>query len=383
MALIDTTSLVKRLTEYKDAYYNGTPLVTDAQYDALEDELRRVDPQHSFFSKVGAALPVGGAFPEVRHSVPMTSLNKAQVLDDLTAWFKGSGVKAATDFVMVTDKMDGASASLKYSKRRLVQVLTRGDGVTGQDVTRNALLMKGMVKMLPSTFPDGSPVPDTVFIRGEVMCFLSDFKKYFSGESSPRSTANGTMKRQTGHEKCQYLTFVAYRCMPNEQSMAAKSIELDALKSFGFTLPRLIKVAADPAQVEVVYQSYIATVRKALDYEIDGIVIDVDDAAKRDALGDLNGNPRGSVAYKFPHETRETILRSIEWQVGNSGRITPVAYFDEASFGGVKVGKASLAGVRQVEHLKLFPGCRILVTRRNDVIPRVEANLDMGIVNDL
>ena len=379
---IDVTGLVKKLTQYKDAYYNGSPLVTDAQYDALEDELRRIDPQHPYFAKVGAPLPQGGAFPEVKHTTPMVSLNKVQVLTELSAWFKSCALSAA-DHVMAMDKMDGASLSLKYLKRRLVQVLTRGDGVTGQDVTRNALLMKGAVKMLPPTFADGTPVPDVVFVRGEVMCFLSDFTKHFPGESSPRSTANGTIKRQTGFDKCQFLTFVAYRCMPNGQSMTTKSGELASLVSFGFTLPKNARVAADPAQIEAIYQSYIAGVRKGLDYEIDGIVVEIDDATKREDLGDLNGNPKGACAYKFAHETRETILRTIEWQIGNSGRITPVAIFDEASFGGVKVGRASLAGVRQVEYLKLFPGCRILVARRNDVIPRVEANLDMGIVNDL
>ena len=381
--MIDVTDLVKRLEAAKDAYYNSSAIMSDAQYDSLEDELRRIDPQHPFFSKVGAALPVNGSWPEVRHSVPMTSLNKAQVLADMATWFKSCNLDPAIDSVMVMNKEDGASLSLKYLKRRLVQVVTRGDGVTGQDVTRNALLMKGAVKMLPPTFPDGTLVPDVVYIRGEVMCFLPDFKKYFPGESSPRSTANGTIKRQTGFEKCQHLTFVAYRCMPNGQSMTTKSGELAALREFGFTLPRNAKVAASPALVEAIYQDYIATIRKSLEDEIDGLVVEIDNATKRDSLGDLNGNPRGAVAYKFPHETRETILRAIEWQVGNSGRVTPIAIFDDADFGGVKVGRASLAGVRQVEHLKLFPGCRILVTRRNEVIPRVEANLDMGIENDL
>lgn len=379
---IDTSTLVKRLREAKDAYYNGSAIMSDAQYDSLEDELRRIDPQHPFFSQVGAPLPVNGAWPEVRHTIPMTSLNKSQTLTDLIGWFKGCGL-TPTEFVVWMDKMDGSSLSLKYVRRRLVQAVTRGDGVTGQDVTRNVLLMKGAIKMLPATFSDGTPVPDVVFVRGEVMCFLDDFAAYFPGEAGPRSTANGTIKRQTGHEKCAHLTFVAYRMMPNARAMSAQSVELQALTAAGFNVPKWGRVPAISASVEAIYQDYIARLRAALPYEIDGLVIWIDTSARMEAQGDLNGNPRGANAYKFPHATRETILRTIEWQVGNSGRVTPVAIFDKVDFGGVGVERASLAGVRQVEHLRLFPGCKILVTRRNDVIPRVEMNVDLGIVNDL
>lgn len=384
MATIDIGALVKRLEAAKDAYYNGHPIMSDAQYDALEDELRRIDPQHPFLSKTGAALPINGAWPEVKHTIPMTSLNKAQVLPDLETWFKGCGLTPAVGVVWM-DKLDGASIELRYERRRLVQAVTRGDGVTGQDITRNVLLMQGAIKMLPPTFsPSGSPVPDVVFIRGEIVCLLSDFDKYFQGESNPRNTASGTSKRQTGHEKCAHLTIITYDLMPNGQGMATKADELTALAAAGFRVPKWGRVPATPAQVEAVYQQYVTSVRKTLDYLIDGLVVMVDDRNARESLGDLNGNPRGAVAYKFPHDSKPTVLRNIRWQVGNSGRVTPVAEFDSVNLAGAQVTQASLHTAKRVEKLKLFIGCRILVSRRNDVIPMVEANLDEGInLNDL
>jgi DNA ligase (NAD+) len=364
-----------------DQYYNhtpGIPAVSDAVFDAWVDELRKLDPTNPVLAAIGAPAPTTGGFTKVRHTIPMGSLNKANTIADMVDWL--TGCKTANGYV-VSDKCDGGSLGLCYENRKLVQALTRGDGDTGEDVTRNAVLVQGVVKMLPPTMK-GKPTPAKVFVRGEVIVTLTDFARHFPGESNPRNTANGTIKRQSDPAKCANLTFLAYQCLPNGVSMASKDEEFDTLKDMGFTMPRWAKVA-DMAAVEALYQGYIATTRKSLNYWIDGLVIDIDDTATRENLGDLNGRPRGSVAWKFPHEEKQSVIRDILWQVGKSGRITPVAVFDEVNLGGAKVTRASLAGVRQVEYLKLFPGCKVLVSKRNDVIPRLEANLDEGIINDL
>lgn len=122
--------------------------------------------------------------------------------------------------------------------------------------------------------------------------------------------------------------------------------------------------------------------RSVIDYDIDGLVLEVDDLARAAELGELNHRPKGAVAYKFSHMTAETTLREVVWQVGKSGRLTPVAVFDPVLLAGAKVERASLATPDRVTKLKLSAGCRILVSRRNDVIPRLEANLDEGITND-
>ena len=370
-------TLADRIAKAKDAYYNGAPIMSDAEYDALEDELRKLDPSHPVLAKVGAA-PSGG-WVKVKHSIPMGSLNKAQTLPELNAWASGCGL---TSGLLVTEKLDGISLGLRYEQRKLVQGLTRGDGETGEDVTRNILLMKGAVKMLPATLPDGTPTPDLVFVRGEVVCLKSDFAAHFPGESNPRNTASGTSKRQSDPAKCRFLTIKAYQFLPDGRAPGSKQAEMTALTDLGFQTPNW-QVCSTLADVEKLYQGYIDSTRDGLDYDIDGLVVEADDTATRDGLGEKNHRPAGAIAFKFLAEEKPTILRDIVWQVGKSGRVTPVAHFDPVQLTGAVVRKASLAGVRQVQHLRLYAGCTILVARRNDVIPRVEANVSEGILNDI
>jgi DNA ligase (NAD+) len=197
------TDLFSLLTEWRDAYYNSAPVVTDALFDQAEDFARTKFPNNPFFAKVGAA-PVGGAWPKVNHSIPMGSLNKAVATKDaqglvlasteLASWYASCGLPLGT-WLTVMDKLDGSSLHLIYKKRHLVQAITRGDGTAGEEITRNALLMQGAIKMLPPS------MPDTVSVRGEIIVKHDDFAKHFPGESNPRNTANGCAKRQTNHEK--------------------------------------------------------------------------------------------------------------------------------------------------------------------------------------
>ena len=376
-AHIDT--LAARRKAGSDAYYNGVPIMSDHDWDLLDDELRRLDPNHPDLKAVGAPAPTSGAFAKVKHTIPMGSLNKAKNLAEMQTWYAGCPNGKT---LIAMDKLDGGSLSVLYVKRKFTQAVTRGDGDIGQDVTRNAMLIQGMVKMLPPTLPDGTPMPDNVWVRGEVIIMHADFKQYFPGESNPRNSANGTLVRQSDNAKCAHLTLKAYNLCPNGVGMAKKSEELTTLAAWGFQFPKW-SLCAGMTELEIVYQDYVATIRKNIGYEIDGIVTEFDDLDFRESQGDLGGRPKASVAYKFPYAQAETILRAILDQVGKSGRITPVAIYDEVILGGRKNDRCSLAGYRQVEHLRLFPGCRIIVAMRGDVIPRVEANLDEGTLNDL
>lgn len=374
---MNITDLYKRIVEANQAYRNNTPIMKDAAYDALEDELRRLDPNHAHFKTVGAA-PVGGEWPKVQHSIPMGSLNKAQFdadaaksggdgHADLKAWWTGKQA-------CITHKLDGISIDLVYKSRKLVQAITRGDGDTGEDITRSVFLMQGAVKILPPG------TPDTVYVRGEIICRKSDFAQHFKGESNPRNTAAGTAKRRSDNDKCKYLTVVAYQYMPDGVALDTKRQEMQALDVMGFVVPAHYMVSTLPEAIAI-YDEYVASKRDALDWEIDGLVIDVNDRDAREALGQHNQRPKGAIAVKFPHAEKPTVLRNIRWQVGKSGRLTPVADFDTVNLGGRNISKASLAGVEQVEHMRLFIGCKVLVSLRNDVIPRIEANLDEGIEN--
>lgn len=373
-------TLVKKLTEAREAYYNQHPVMTDAAYDALEDELRKLDPDHPHFKKVGA--PVAGAWPKANHVIPMMSLNKAQDPEDLAAWYKSCD---PVGDVVVMDKMDGCSIALTYVKGELTQALTRGDGNVGEDITRNVLLMKGVPRSL------GKGVAKLLHVRGEIICKKSDFAQHFPGESNPRNTANGTAKRRTDPEPCRYLTVVAYQMIVPGKQMR-KQHELTELRSYGFQTPEWA-VATKMRAVEADYQLYVQSKRAELDYDVDGLVVEIDDPERREQLGELNKRPRGAVAYKFPHDAKPTNLLGINWQVGGSGRVTPVAVFGTVSLAGANVSQASLHNISTIEALcagrkpeRLRAGDRLLVSRRNDVIPYIEEVLvpnDKGLVLDV
>ena len=356
--------LVQKIEAARIAYYGpGQPIMTDAEYDALEDQLRQLDPDHWLLKIVGAP-PGDSGWPKVRHSIPMGSLNKAQVYQDMAKWSQNVG----THELFLTEKLDGISLSLRYEEGRFVQGITRGDGTVGEDITRNVSLMKGVV-----------PVPKWAgHLRGEIVCLKSDHAKHFPGESNPRNTASGTAKRQSDPERCKHLTVLVYQVIPDKGPMPKTKLEeLSLARALGFQTPHHA-LCPGLTRVENIYQRYIKSAREKLDYDIDGLVIEVNDVSVAEDLGLLNNRPKGAIAYKFPHDQKETELEDVIWQVGNSGRITPVAIFKPVDLAGAKVSRASLATVKRFNELQLTRGCRILVCRRNDVIPRVEANLSIS-----
>jgi len=375
--------LTDRLETANEAYRNGAPTMTDAQYDALENELRAAaataspadrKTATSFLAKIGAPAPQNG-WAKVKHRVPMSSLNKAQDEADMRAWapaIRGLTPISCSD-LFVMDKLDGISISLRYEHGVLAQAVTRGDGTVGEDITRNVRLMD-----VPN---DTRDMNFTGYVRGEIVCLKSTFAKHFVGESNPRNTAAGTAKRQSDNSKCKHLTVVAFQWLPDAGDLPTKREEVQALANAGFSIPRT-SVEKNASGVQFAYDLYIASERDALDYEIDGLVIVLNDNAAWKAAGEKNHRPAGSVAYKFPHESQPTTLNDIRWQVGKSGRITPVADFDSVNLAGANVQKASLHNIANIGriaatagHLGLRKGDRITVSRRNDVIPYVEALL--------
>lgn len=364
-------TLASAITEARKAYYAGLPLMTDAEYDALEDQLRALNPNHPVLGGVGA-IPSSG-WTKVTHKTPMGSLNKAQDESDMRQWFQTAVAQSTPDPVLpfevvVVDKLDGISISLRYDNGTLTQAATRGDGVTGEDITRNVRLMKGV----PSDLGDWSG-----YIRGEIVCYKDDFNTHFPGESNPRNTAAGTAKRQSDPSRCKHLTVVAFDMIPDVGTLTRKNQELQALSGAGFVTPQWITAQQGPGEIQDVYDAYVQSDRDNLPYEIDGLVLIVNDTSLWPLLGTKNHRPAGSIAYKFPHEAQTTTLRDIRWQVGNTGRVTPVAEFDPVTLAGASVKQASLHNVANIGRLTDGAGFRqdacILVSRRNDVIPYVEA----------
>jgi DNA ligase (NAD+) len=361
---MNAQTLASQITEARAAYYAGNPTMTDAAFDALEDSLRSLDPNHPVLANVGAA-PVSG-WAKVQHSIPMGSLNKAQNAADMVKWYCDVG---SVFPLLVMEKMDGIAIALRFDKGTLTQAITRGDGITGEDITRNVALMNGI--------PDASRLgPWSGWVRGEIIVRKSDFAAHFPGESNPRNTAAGTAKRQSDPSKCQHLTVVAFGMTPDVGVLTHKSQEIMGLLGAGFVVPHH-HIVDDSSGVQPIYDEYIKTTRKSLDYDIDGLVVVLDKASLWEARGERNNRPLGSIAYKFPHEASSTTLRHIEWQTGPTGRVTPVAVFDAVDLAGASVTRASLHNVSNIRSLTdgvdLGAGSTILVSRRNDVIPYVEA----------
>lgn len=361
-----------------EAYRNGTATMSDADYDEMQDQLAAKavvgDPSDpdvaaalAFLASIGAPVQVDSGWIKVRHGAPMGSLNKAQSVADLETWHASCG----SGHLIVSEKLDGISVSLSYVDGRLARALTRGDGDVGEDITRNVVRMKGIVHEIRGF---------TGHLRGEIVLRRSDHVAHFPTYSNPRNAAAGIAKRLDGVGS-EHLTVMHYQMLRDQGSglpLTRKVMEFKLLERVGCAVPAWSE-HADLASVVREYEAYVASKREAIDYDIDGLVVEYDDLALVESLGDLNRRPKAAVAFKFPHARKTTTLRAVRWQVGKSGRITPVAEFDTVDLAGAKVSNASLHNVANVDRLAmaagqtcLFVGNRVIASRRNDVIPFVE-----------
>ncbi len=362
--------LEKLLRQYKNAYYNDQPLVSDAAYDQLEDELRTLDPEHEIFKTVGA--PVKGEvvtqWEKARHAIPMGSLNKVVSEEEFRAWAalceklgQESKLPPISKNLLVTEKLDGLSLAVNYEKGKLVSAITRGDGQIGELITPNAKRMQGVPAKLPE--------PIDVSIRGEIILKLSDMKRGFPGyDSPPRNKAAGTSKRYDG-QGCEFLSVMFYDIEGDVEFKTEKE-KFERLESFGLIVPTF--AVTDLAGVLKVQSEYAKKKRAALDYEIDGLVVRANDVRSENLLGELGGRPRGAIAYKFPSMAKISTVLDIQWDTGPTGRVTPIATVAPVELVGAIVQSVVLHNVSNVERLDIAIGDEVLVSRRNDVIPHLE-----------
>lgn len=354
--------LEEQITQARNAYYNGTPSVEDRIYDAWVDELADLKSDSPAVTAVGA--PAVSAWPKVAHSIPMGSLDKVQTLDEMTVWVqKVARKERKIEELLVTEKLDGISVSLRYEGGKFVQALTRGDGQEGEDITPNVARMKGLLQELPEE--------TSVVCRGEIVLLKEDHQAHFPETANPRNTASGTSKRLDGRG-CEHLTVIVYQALEGPEFLKEDE-QFEWLVKMGFQVPRWYTSAMaigskTPHDLWVDYQQ---TIREQLPYEIDGLVVRLNDLAYQWSLGDKNGRPLGAVAFKFAPIARETVATGRIDQVGGTGRITPVAVFKPIRILGAEISRASLYNQKYIEQIGFDVGARILVSRANDVIPRV------------
>lgn len=375
-------NLIAQLRVHDAAYAADAPTVSDAVYDTLRDEARRLYPRDPYWREVGSRPR--SAWPKVRLGYPMGSLDKAQTEAELLAWLPSNALFASL-------KLDGISVLLRYEAGVLVRAATRGDGETGEDITANVRKMRGV--------PNGdNPRSDfaknvhgeyttrcgkfTGFVRGEIVLKKSVFDEHFRAEGykNCRNAAGGAAKDLEGG-KCHLLDVMCYQIRADNSACENRENEFLSLRLLGFKTAGQGWPLKNGADVLALYQDFINGKRAALDFDIDGLVVEVDDTDAREALGETDRRPHGAVAFKFPHDSGTTPLRDQPWQVGASGRITPVAHFDGIVLAGATVAQATLHNCSLIRQLAqagagrdwLAEGDVIRVSRRGDVIPQIEA----------
>ena len=379
--------LAAQVLEHRRRYYVlDDPIVSDAEYDALERELRELEAAHPHLAdpnsptqRVGA--PPLESFRKAAHRTPMLSLDNAYSEEELREWegrlrkgLPGQALRFAAEL-----KVDGLSLSLRYEDGSLAEAVTRGDGETGEVVTENARTIGD----IPLVLPEGAPA--LLEVRGEV--FLSrrrweelNRKRDARGEArfaNPRNAASGTMKlldsRVVAERRLQYLPWQLLGAPDHARAM-------EQLSAWGFSTM--------PARVEGDLEAVLAFIeaqaegRRKLPFDTDGVVIKVADLAQQEALGTTDRVPRWSIAFKYPALQATTTVLGITWQVGRTGKLTPVAELEAVEVAGSTVRRATLHNADELDRLGVREGCRVFIEKGGEVIPKVVAVVPGSIPED-
>ena len=382
----DYDKLREEIEHHNRLYYDqAQPEISDAEYDRLYQRLETMEKEHPDWVTPDSPTQVVGGhaidrFEKAEHRLPMLSLEKAYSKEEIAAWIASMerelGRPVEWTFT-VEPKIDGDSLELVYEKGQLTLAATRGDGRIGENVTHTVKT----IRRLPRTLKEA---PELAEIRGEAYLNLSDFREINrklqeQGEepfANARNLVAGSLKQKDAAvTKTRPLRFVAYGLGALEGRRFKTHQEVLAwLKSAGFELPEFL-VCSSVEEIQAYWEKVIAK-RDSLDHEIDGIVIKVDDLSLRGQLGARSKSPRWAIAYKFPAREETTEVQNIEWNVGRSGKITPVAKLKPVFISGVTVSNASLHNVAQLDRLDVRVGDTVLVTRAGDVIPYVVKVID-------
>ena len=376
-------ALRTQLQEHNWRYYVlDEPSVPDAVYDQLFEELQGLEAAHPELRTADSpTLRVGGApsreFAEVRHRQPMLSLRKSTDETELREFDRRVREALGRSPIVYSaePKLDGLAVSLTYAQGRLEIGATRGDGETGEDITANLRTLRQIPLALRGS------APPLIEVRGEVFLPLRGFQRMVDdaqqrGEKppvNPRNAAAGSLRQlDPGITARRPLAFYAYGVGYSEgwNSPATHAEVLQQLRDFGFPVSPLVAKVTGPEGC-LAYFEDMGRRRATLDFDIDGVVFKLDDLAGREELGAVSREPRWACAYKFPAEIAQTLLETVEFQVGRTGALTPVARLKPVFVGGANVSNATLHNMDEVERKDVRPGDTVLVRRAGDVIPEV------------
>ncbi len=392
-------ALTEKLSLYQDTYYKeGKSLVSDMEYDRLTDRLMELEKEYPEYAlptsptrRVGSDLT--SDFPEVEHTIPVLSLDKAYSKDEVLSFFSRSIEKEGGSLSFVAEeKIDGISMVLYYEDGILVRAVTRGNGSVGNDVTPNIVTIKSVPLKLTEKVD--------LAVRGEVYLPVADFERVNSTllederAANPRNLAAGTVRRQKSADAARVpLNMYCYEGFWSDRSQTPEDHLhiLKKLKDLGFRInPDFAYIASTKEEavkaLEKVslegraysfstLEDYIKEMtekRPHLDHEIDGLVFKINELDVREKFGYTVHHPRWAIAYKFESPHSLSKLLSVTCQVGRTGRITPVAEIEPVHLGGSTIKRATLHNQEYIDELELAIGDSVSITKRGDVIPQVE-----------
>lgn len=371
--------LKKLLKTYSRQYYLlDDPSVSDAEYDKLYNELLEIEKEYPELKNAQSPSQTVGAgtvskdFKKIVHSSDMLSLENAYNEEDIADFFSRIRRLTKSDDidVVLEPKFDGLSLALKYKNGILVCAATRGNGHVGEDVTQNVMTM-GVPKKIPEL--------GDIEIRGEVIMFKEDFKRLNEERlrnneklfANPRNAAAGSIRKLDWNiTRTRNLKFFPYSIISKDLQLDTQISVLNKLKELGFTVTDKVALCRTQEEALAIYADWEKH-RAELEYDIDGVVYKTNDLKLQEKMGFSAKYPRHSIAYKFPAERAETIIRDITVQVGRTGNITPVAELVPVTVGGVVITRATLHSKKEVADLDFRVGDRVVLERAGDVIPKI------------
>ena len=380
----EVASLRKAINHHNKLYHAlDNPEIPDSDYDSLVERLENLEREYGLLSDSSPSLSVGSAplnkFAEVKHQIPMLSLDKVFEEEGLRNFSKRINKLLDTDKQVTYScepKIDGIAVSLFYKDGELKQASTRGDGKTGEDITHNVLGVTCIPKSIKM-----KKTKTQLEVRGEIFLSKLDFneindKARKEGQKlfvNPRNTAAGTIRQLDPERAAKVpLQMFCYGVGVNQGFSLPENLGeiFDELKKLGFPVNKDIKTASGIDGC-VNYCLDLHSRRDLLDYEIDGAVIKVDSLIIQSMIGENIKAPRWAIAYKFPAEEKITKVLDVEFQVGRTGTITPVARLEPVFVGGVTVSNTTLHNMDEIQRLGLSIGDEVIVRRAGDVIPKV------------
>ena len=362
----------------QNKYYfiEDAPRITDSEYDAVKRDTIKLSKKYSYLEKIIDVSSIIGAkpsnkFKKILHLKPMLSLSNAFDKTDMVDFLKKINnflkIKKENLELFSEPKIDGISATLIYEKGILVKGLSRGDGVTGEDILQNLKTINEIPKKI-----DSEDVPNLLEIRCEVYIGKKDFNNIKEKFANPRNAAGGSLRQKNPNETSKIpLKYFAYGFGAVEPIIfKTQSDFLQKINQWGFKVNPLSKIITGIDKIEKNH-SDMDQLRSSLDYDIDGLVFKINDLKLQKRLGNTSNSPRWAVAYKFSAEKAVTIIKDIIIQVGRTGAITPVAKVEPVTVGGVVVSNATLHNEDEIRRKDIRIGDTVKIQRAGDVIPQV------------